>query len=164
MNTPVQALSLSMILNRPVTDSGGHRLGSLADLVVGLRGKDYPLVTGLIVAVGDIRVFLPAEDVDALEPGRIALSGETFEFTEFNRRQGELLLAQDVLGGRLTDISGATKVIAYDVQLTRVLDGWAATGLDVHRWPWLVRGPRHAGHTTRDWHEFKRPPPQLPAR
>ena len=47
---------LSRLLKRPVTDSGGESLGRLADVIVRLRGTDYPLVTGLVAAVGSREV------------------------------------------------------------------------------------------------------------
>ncbi|MDA8439912.1 MAG: CBS domain-containing protein [Propionibacterium sp.] len=74
---------------------------------------------------------------------------------EFERREGEVLLREDVLGHRLIDLSRVALVKAYDVQLTPVPDGWAVTGLDVHRRRWLGLGPRHAAHPPRDWLDFE---------
>ena len=57
-----QTLRLSNLLKRPVVDSGGQSLGRLSDVIVRLRGSDYPLVTGLVVAIGSGRqVFVPLE-------------------------------------------------------------------------------------------------------
>jgi Mg/Co/Ni transporter MgtE len=79
----------------------------------------------------------------------------TVDVREFRRREGEVLLREDVLGHRLIDLSRVAFVKAYDVQLTQVLDGWAVTGLDVHRRRWLGLGPRHAVHPPRDWMDFE---------
>ena len=38
-------LRLSRLLKRPVADSRGESIGRLADVIVRLRGSDYPLVT-----------------------------------------------------------------------------------------------------------------------
>lgn len=152
---PTSALSLSALLRQPVTDSDGHRMGTLADLIVRLRPDDYPLVTGLVVAVGNTRVFVSAHDLAALTPERIELGVSTVDLREFRRREGEVLLSEDVLGHRLIDVSRAAFVKAYDIQLAPVLDGWAATGLDVHRRRWLSLGPRHAAHAPRDWKDFE---------
>lgn len=148
-------LSLSVLLRQPVTDSEGHRMGGLADLIVRLRRDDYPLVTGLVVAVGNTRIFVSAADLAALTPERIQLAVSTVDVREFRRREGEVLLREDVLGHRLIDLSRVAFVKAYDVQLTQVLDGWAVTGLDVHRRRWLGLGPRHAVHPPRDWMDFE---------
>lgn len=152
---PMASLSLSALLRQPVTDSDGHRMGTLADLIVRLREDDYPLVTGLVVAVGGTRVFVSAADLAALAVDRIQLAVSTVDLREFRRREGEVLLSEDVLGHRLIDVQRVAFVKAYDVQLTPVLDGWAATGLDVHRRRWLGLGPRHSAHEPRDWKDFE---------
>ncbi|WP_138444176.1 magnesium transporter MgtE N-terminal domain-containing protein [Sinomonas susongensis] len=152
---PTGSLSLSALLRQPVTDSDGHRMGTLADLIVRLRDDDYPLVTGLVVAVGSTRVFVSAADLAALGPEQVRLAVSTVDVREFRRREGEVLLSEDVLGHRLIDVSRAAFVKAYDIELTPVLDGWAATGLDVHRRRWLAVGPRHAAHPPRDWKDFE---------
>ena len=152
------ALSLSALLRKPVTDEHGHRIGVLADVIVRLRHGDYPLVTGLVVAVGStsrVLVFMSAAHLAELTPERIHLRVSTGDMGEFQRREGEVLLREDVLGHRLIDLSRVTLVKAYDVQLTQVPDGWAVTGLDVHRRRWLGLGPRHAAHSPRDWLDFE---------
>ena len=63
-------LRLSRLLKRPVTDRDGGSLGRLADVIVRLRGSDYPLVTGLVAAVGGREIFVPIDQV------RSALAGE----------------------------------------------------------------------------------------
>ncbi|BCT78286.1 hypothetical protein SCMU_41280 [Sinomonas cyclohexanicum] len=155
MTVAPQNLSLSAVLRHPVTDSDGHRMGALADVIVRLRDSDYPLVTGLVMAVGATRTFVSSADLASLTPERVEVSRSTVDVREFARREGEVLLSEDVLGHRLIDLSRIAFVKAYDVQLSEVLDGWAATGLDVHRRRWLGLGPRHAAHPARDWLEFE---------
>jgi sporulation protein YlmC with PRC-barrel domain len=46
-------LRLARLLGKPVTDSGEESLGKLSDVIVRLRGSDYPLVTGLVASVGN---------------------------------------------------------------------------------------------------------------
>ncbi|WP_415856731.1 magnesium transporter MgtE N-terminal domain-containing protein [Sinomonas sp. G460-2] len=155
MNVATQTLSLSTILRHPVTDSEGLRMGTLADVIIRLRENNYPLVTGLVVAVGGARVFVSAADLAALTPERVDLGSTSVNLGEFTRREGEVLLSEDVLGHRLIDLSRVAFVKAYDVKLTQVLDGWTVTGLDVHRRRWLGLGPRHAAHDVRDWQDFE---------
>ena len=57
---------LSRLLKRPVTDRRGESLGRLADVIVRLRGTDYPLVTGLVAAVGGREVFVPGRPGEQL--------------------------------------------------------------------------------------------------
>ena len=48
---------LSRLLKRPVADRGGESIGRLADVIVRLRGTDYPL--GVITVDDVIEVVLP---------------------------------------------------------------------------------------------------------
>jgi hypothetical protein len=50
-------LHLSSLLKQPVTYCGGQSLGRLADVIVRLRGADYPLVTGLVASMGGRELF-----------------------------------------------------------------------------------------------------------
>ena len=155
MNVATAALPLSTMLRHPVTDPNGHRIGTLSDVIVRLRENNYPYVSGLVVAVGGTRVFVSVADLAALTPDRVELGSSTGNLDEFTRREGEVLLSADVLGHRLIDLSRVAFVRAYDIQLTQVLDGWAVTGVDVHRWRWAGFRRRHAAHPVRDWHEFE---------
>src|SRR5690348_13736739 len=67
-------LRLSQLLRRPVAHRTGDWLGRLADVIVRLRGADYPLVTGLVATVGGREVFVPAEQVSDLEADPLRLS------------------------------------------------------------------------------------------
>lgn len=49
-------MCLSGLLGRPLSDRGGHPLGQLCYVIVRLRGAQYPLVTGLVAAVGRRKV------------------------------------------------------------------------------------------------------------
>ena len=61
-----RTLHLSELLRRPLTDRGGESLGRLSDVIVRLRGAEYPLVTGLVATVGGREVYVPIEQVGDL--------------------------------------------------------------------------------------------------
>jgi Mg/Co/Ni transporter MgtE len=71
----------------------------------------------------------------------------------FERRDGEVLLKQDILGHRLIDITRSALVRAFDVRFTSSAAGWIATALDVHKHRWFQFGA-HENHPARDWHSF----------
>ena len=56
-------LHLSELLKRELTDRSGEPLGRLSDVIVRLRGHDYPMVTALVAKVGGREVFVPVEQV-----------------------------------------------------------------------------------------------------
>src|SRR5579859_1004347 len=117
---------LSRLLKRPVTDRGGESLGRLADVIVRLRGTDYPLVTGLVASVGGRDVFVPVDQVSSFDTGfdagPLRLSSARLSLRHFERRDGEVLLRADVLGHRLIDVRNARLVRAGDLELARISD------------------------------------------
>ena len=151
--TPHATISLSSMLKHAVVDANAKPIGRLDDAVVRLRGEQYPVLVGLIIEVGGSRVFVPAGDVIRMDTNPIQLRGEP---RPFERRDGEVLLREDVLGHRLVDVDRIALVKAYDVRLRNSNtkgSGWLAIGLDVHKAPWFQFG-RHEHHPARDWHAF----------
>jgi sporulation protein YlmC with PRC-barrel domain len=146
---------LSALLRQAVADADGHRIGVLDDLAVRLRPGDYPLVTGLVVSTGATRAFVTAAGLGAVGSGRVGVAVHAVDPREFLRKEGVVLLSQDVLRLRLIDLRHAAFVNAYDVQLAPVPEGWAATGLDVLRRRWLRPGPHRAPNAPRDWKDFE---------
>jgi CBS domain-containing protein len=155
-------LRLSRLLKRPVTDRGGGSLGRLADVIVRLRGSDYPLVTGLVAAVGGREIFVPIDQVSSFDGDPLRLSSARLSLRHFERRDGEVLLRADVLGHRLIDVPNARLVRAADLELARDRADWVLTGVDTRprRLFGLLapetpasRGADRGG--CRDWRDFE---------
>ncbi|MFF9122343.1 magnesium transporter MgtE N-terminal domain-containing protein [Streptomyces sp. NPDC014889] len=142
-----------------MVDPGGRSLGRLSDVIVRLRGADYPVVTGLVVGVGGRELFVPVEQVAALDAeGLVALETARLDLRPFGRREGEVLLRADVLGHRLIDVGEARLVRAQDVELAERDDGqWLLSGVDTHRPHRLlgIFGDRSTEHACRDWKVFE---------
>jgi sporulation protein YlmC with PRC-barrel domain len=153
-------LRLSRLLGRPVTDGRGESVGRVADVIVRLRGADYPVVTGLVAAVGGRQVFVPVDQVDRLDEDPLRWSSARLSPRHFERRDGEVLLRADVLGHRLIDVRNARLVRAADLELARDGPEWVLAGVDTRRRPrWrfglAARGPGGAAGPGRDWHDFE---------
>jgi CBS domain-containing protein len=152
-------LRLSRLLKRPVSDRGGESIGRLADLIVRLRGTDYPLVTGLVAAVGGREIFVPIDQVSGFHGDPLRLSSARLSLRRFERRDGEVLLSADVLGHRLIDVTNARLVRAADLELVRDGAEWVLAGVDTRRRPRRPFGPiapaRADGGRFRDWHDFE---------
>ena len=123
-------LRLSRLLKRPVADSSGEIIGKLADVIVRVRGSDYPLVTGLVAAVGGREIFVPIEQVASFDEDPIRLSSARLSLQHFERREGEVLLRRDVLGHRLIDVENARLVRAADLELAKDGEEWVLVGVD----------------------------------
>ena len=124
-------LHLSQVLKSDILDRGGERLGRVRDLIVRLGEEGYPPLTGVRASVAGREVFIPIERVASIEAGRVALAGEKLSLRRFERRDEEILLAQDVLDRQLINVDGARLVRANDIGLARVDGRWRVVGVDV---------------------------------
>jgi sporulation protein YlmC with PRC-barrel domain len=153
-------LRLSRMLRRPVADSSGETIGKLADVIVRLRGSDYPLVTGVVVTVGGREIFVPIDQVISFRADPIKLNSARLDLRHFERREGEVLLRADVLGHRLIDVQNARLVRAADLELARDGDERVLSGVDTRRRPRRLFGllrPKDSDDASvfRDWHDFE---------
>ncbi len=116
---------LSTILRSPLLDRAGERLGRVEDLIVRLADGGYPPVTGLKARIGGRDLFVPTDRIATLEPGAVRLSGEKLSLGRFERRAGEVLLGQDVLGRKLVNVEAdpPSLVTAHEIELA-CIDGW----------------------------------------
>jgi CBS domain-containing protein len=147
---------LSALLGRPLFSPTNESVGKVDDVIVGLRGDDYPLVTGLVAKVGGRRVFVPMDRVAELSEQRIVLAKSKVDLRGFERRDGEVLLREDILGHRLIDVADAVLVRAWDVELRSSDEGWAVSCLDTRRPPRLFGLIRSsAGRPCQDWKAFE---------
>lgn len=150
----VPSVYLSALLRDVVVDVQGKTIGTLADVIIRLYPDRYPPIIGLVMRVGANNVFVPVVDITALGTDRISLGSTKLDLRPFVRRDGEVLLKEAVLGHRLIDVDQAALVRAFDVAITTTVDGWAATGLDVHKRGWFGGASRHE-NPVRDWKSFE---------
>jgi CBS domain-containing protein len=152
-------LWLSSLLKRPVADRVGESIGRLDDVIVRLRGADYPVVTGLVATVGGREIFVPIDQVASFDGDPLRLTSARLDLRHFERRDGEVLLRADVLGHRLIDVPNARLVRAADLELARDGGEWVVTGVDIRRRPRRLFGLLAPGdsetHAFRDWHDFE---------
>ncbi|HEY6625028.1 MAG TPA: CBS domain-containing protein [Acidimicrobiales bacterium] len=149
-------MHLSGLLGRPLFSPTDEGVGKVDDVIVRLRGDDYPVVTGLVAKVGGRRVYVPMERVAELSEQRIALAKSKVDLRGFERRDGEVLLREDILGHRLIDVADAELVRAWDVELRASDEGWVVSCLDTRRPARLFGLIRTAaGHPCQDWKAFE---------
>ncbi|WP_415624488.1 magnesium transporter MgtE N-terminal domain-containing protein [Mycobacterium xenopi] len=157
VQTATSVVHLSQLLRAPVVMPSGESVGRVDDIIVRLRGTDtYPLVTGIVAALGGRRVFVHSGSIRRLHPDRVGLAHNEIDLRRFERRQGEVLLRSDVLGYRLIDVAAGELVRAYDVELEHSPDGWVLRRLDTRRPPrlfGLLKTP--GGQASRDWKAFE---------
>jgi len=123
-------LYLSQVLRRPVRDREGERVASIRDVVVRL-GEDHPPVTGLVARYGRRDFYLPRQRLASFGESGVQLNSDKLDLRPFARREGEVLLARDVLDKQLIDVDGKRVVRVNDVQLIVAGGEWRVTGADV---------------------------------
>src|SRR5580658_8614035 len=100
-------ISLAQLRSLAPTDEAGHGAGRLVDVVVRWTGSEpYPLVTGIVLQLGDRQVFQPIANVLRLDARAVVVRQFDSDAAGFQRREGELRLVQDVLGRQLVDVDG----------------------------------------------------------
>lgn len=123
-------LYLSQVLGRPVRDVEGRPVASIKDVIVHL-GEDHPPVTGLVARHARRLIYLPRTRISRFDEAGAQLNFDLLDLRDFKRRDGEVLLARDVLDKQLVDVDGKRVVRVNDVQLIEVNDEWRVTGADV---------------------------------
>jgi len=126
----IPLVNLTSVVGSRLVDRAGEKLGRVDDLIVRLADGGYPPVSGLKARIGGREVFVPADRVAQLEPGAVQLRGEKVDLGRFERREGEVLLRQDLLGRRLINVVAARLVRADDLVLGRVEGWWRLVGVD----------------------------------
>jgi MgtE intracellular N domain/CBS domain len=147
---------LSGLLGHQLLSPTGEGVGKVDDVIVRLLGGDYPVIAGLVAKVGGRRVFVPIERVAELSEQRIILAKAKVDLRGFERRDGEVLLREDILGHRLIDVADAELVRAWDIELQASEGGWVLSCLDTRRPARLFGLIRStAGHPCQDWKAFE---------
>ena len=124
-------LYLSQVLGRPIRDLEGERVATIKDVIVRLGADDHPPVTGLVARYRRRDFFLSRWRVSELNQQGVRLNSDILDLRPFVRREGEVLLARDVLDKQLIDVDGKRVVRVNDVQIIETANDWRVTGADV---------------------------------
>jgi magnesium transporter len=123
-------LYLSQILNRPIIDVEGEKVATIRDVVVRYGKDDYPPLIGVVARYGRRDFFMSQRNLAQFGSFGAKLNSDVLNLRPFTRREGEVLLAKDVLDKQLIDVDGKRVVRVNDVQLIEA-DQWRVSGADV---------------------------------
>ncbi len=124
-------LYLSQVLGRPVRDLDGERVATIKDVIVRLGEEDHPKVIGLVARYRRREFFLARWRVTEFSEQGVQLKSDILDLRPFVRREGEVLLARDVLDKQLIDVDGKRVVRVNDVLIIEAASEWRVTGADV---------------------------------
>ncbi len=122
---------LSQILGRPIRSVGGEAIATIKDVIVLYGTEEYAPVIGLVARYRRRLFFMPGERIQKFGTEGAELASNVLDLTPFSRREGEILLAKDVLDKQLIDIDGKRVVRVNDVQLIETGNNWRVAGADV---------------------------------
>jgi CBS domain-containing protein len=146
-------VSLVGLVGRPVLNQAGDEVGRVVDLVAKVHGGEkYPVVTGIVIRVARRHTYLDASAIDRMHRRSVTLRTARLDLREFQRREGEVLLARDILDHQLVDTDEIQVIRAADLYLAQVGDQIHLVGVDVSLQTLLRRlGPyRFRWHPTPD--------------
>src|SRR4030095_12929574 len=124
-------LYLSQVLGRPIRDLEGERVATVKDVIVRLGADDHPPVTGIVARYRRRDFFMSRWRMSDLNQQGVRLNSDILDLRPFGRREGEVLLARDVLDKQLIDVDGKRVVRVNDVQIIEAAGEWRVTGADV---------------------------------
>lgn len=124
-------LYLSQMLGRPILDARGETVAAIKDVIVRYGEEDYPPVIGLVARYRRRLFFIPKRDISSINEQGAKMRSTVLDLRPFTRREGEVLLAKDVLDNQLIDVDGKRVVRVNDVQIIEVVGVWRVSGADV---------------------------------
>jgi len=149
-------LYLSQVLGRPILDLDGERVATLRDVIVRLGEDEHPPVAGFVARYRRRDFFMPRWRIAHFGEDGVRLTSDILDLRPFTRRDGEVLLARDVLDKQLVDVDGKRVVRVNDVQIIEAANEWRVTGADVSffgLWRRLAPGVMRSGKPVEviDW-------------
>lgn len=111
---------LTHILNRPVVDAAGVRLGWVEDLVLGDQDL-FPRVEAIVLARrGQGAVFVPWEAVEEIADRHLRLRATRDQLPTLSLGDDAVFLRRDILDKQVVDIHGRKVVRVNDLQLAPI--------------------------------------------
>ena len=134
-----EILHLSTFLRRAIYDSNGERIGRVQDLVARLGNDAHPPIVGAVIRIEGRDLFVPIKKFGGLREGKMTFEGKRLDLRRFERRPGELLLAEDLLSRHLINLVRGRLIIANEIEIAEMEGKWEVVGVDPGRRPFFRR-------------------------
>jgi magnesium transporter len=123
---------LSEIINKPVIDLDGSRVGVLQDLIATTPSEYiHPKIVGAVIRAKNNTIVVSYADLVVLLAPAISLSRRVNEITPYLPGDQDFYLVDDVLDKQIIDTDDVRVVRVNDVELLRVNGSVVATNVDV---------------------------------
>ncbi len=134
-----EILHLSTFLRRPFYETSGERIGRVQDLVARLGDDAHPPIVGAVIRIEGRDLFVPIRKIGGLSEGKMTFEGRRVDLRRFERRPGELLLAEDLLARHLINLVRGRLITANEIEIAQIDGKWEVVGVDAGRRPLLRR-------------------------
>lgn len=118
MNTLLNEIYLSSVLDKTVINGQGQEIGKLWDLIM-IPGEVFPEVSHLLVKDGKTILAFPWEEITLFTHFVISVASplEKISQKKFEPRDGDILVKRDILDKQIVDVDGAKVVRVNDLKL-----------------------------------------------
>ncbi len=134
-----EILHLSTFLRRPFYESSGERIGRVQDLVARLGEDAHPPIVGAVIRIEGRDLFVPIRKIGGLREGRLTFEGKRVDLRRFERRPGEMLLAEDLLARHSINLVRGRLITANEIEIAEIDGKWEVVGVDAGPRPLLRR-------------------------
>lgn len=125
-------ISVAGLLGAPVNHIDDQEVGKLVDFVFRWNtSSKYPPLSGILVRVGRRTSWIGAGEIVGITPSEVKLRTARLDLRDFKQREGEVLLAKEVLDHQLVDVDGARVVRASDLYVAQINGHINLVGVDV---------------------------------
>jgi len=123
---------LSELIDRPVTDINGERIGKITDLIASRSNAlPHPFVSALLFENKGQQWLISIKDVAVLIAPAVPLNKSLTGIKSYTPRKTDLFLVRDVLDKQIIDTNGVRVVRVNDVEITRLENAFVVTNVDV---------------------------------
>ena len=107
---------------------------------------------GAVIRIEGRDLFVSIKKIGGLAAGKMTFEGRRVDLRRFERRPGELLLAEDLLARHLINLVRGRIIIANEIEIAQVEGRWEVVGVDPGRRSFLRRvlGHKIGSHVQAD--------------
>ena len=123
---------LSELIDKPVTDINGERIGKITDLIASRSNAlPHPFVSAVLFENKGQQWLVSIKDVAVLIAPAVPLNKSLAGIKSYVPRKTDLFLVRDVLDKQIIDTNGVRVVRVNDVEITRLENAFVVTNVDV---------------------------------
>ena len=111
----------------------------MRDLVARLGDDPHPPIVGAVIRIEGRDLFVSIKKIGGLAQGRMTFEGRRVDLRRFERRPGELLLAEDLLARHLINLVRGRIMVANEIEIAQMDGRWEVVGVDPGRRPLFRR-------------------------